>query len=70
LAGAGHTQPIRMEETYTATTVKPAKKVIWDSQFQTFFVLIQGFMVEIHTLLYAGTHEDKNKARMLVEEYI
>jgi hypothetical protein len=27
-------------------------------------------MVEILYTLYEGTHEDKNKARMLIEEYI
>jgi hypothetical protein len=33
-----------------------------------FFLLIQGFKVEM--TLYEGTHEDKNIARMLIEEYI
>jgi hypothetical protein len=39
LARAGCTQLIRMEETFTAMTMKPARKVIWDSQFPTFFYL-------------------------------
>jgi hypothetical protein len=49
LAGTDRTQQIRIEETYTAMTMKLARKVIWDSQFD-FFLLIQGFIVEIHTL--------------------
>ncbi len=37
LAGAGRTQQIRLEETYTPMMMKPARKVICDSQFLTFF---------------------------------
>ncbi len=50
LAEAGRTQQIRLEKTYTPMIMKPARKVICDSQFLTFFKLIQGFIVEIYTL--------------------
>ncbi len=36
LAGVGFKQQFRMEKTYTTTMMKPAKKVICDSQFLTF----------------------------------
>ncbi len=42
-----------------------------DSQFLIFiYILIQGFIVEIYCTFYEETHEDRNIARMLVEEYI
>jgi hypothetical protein len=35
-----------------------------------FFLLIQGFIAQIHMKKHEETHEDKNIARILIEEYI
>jgi hypothetical protein len=39
LAGAGRTEPIRMEETYTATTMKLARKAVYGIHNFGFFLL-------------------------------
>ncbi len=44
-------EQIRIEETYTPTMMKLAWEVMCDSQFLTYFLLIQVFIVEIYTFL-------------------
>jgi hypothetical protein len=62
-ARVGHTQSIRMEETYTPMTMKPARTVIISDFFYIFNVFLK-------CTLYKEMPEDKKIVRMLIEEYL